>query len=89
MSEIDGRRNRDRDAESGQYREHATDDDLLAAVRDHAPASSREVAETVGLKRDSAYKRLTRLRDDTGRVESKKAGRSLIWFPADAPEADV
>jgi predicted ArsR family transcriptional regulator len=68
--------------DSGRYSTRYTDEDFLAAVRDHMPAATSEVAEHVGCVRQNADRRLRALRE-RGRVESKKIGASLVWFTAD------
>ena len=68
---------RDRDS-SGRFKPEVSDKEILDAVRDHEPAGTSEVAESVGLARQNADYRLRKLRD-AGRVESKKVGRSLVW----------
>lgn len=63
----------------GQYSSEHTDEDVIAAVRAHDPAATSEVAEELGIQRQSADYRLRKLRDE-GRVNSKKIGASLVWF---------
>lgn len=58
-----------------------TDEEVLNAVRKREPAGTREVAEELGIVRQSADYRLRNLRDE-GRVRSKKVGRELIWMIA-------
>lgn len=55
--------------------------DYLDAVRQHSPASTREVAEAVGVTRQGADYRLRQLREE-GKVRSKTVGRELIWMLA-------
>lgn len=57
-------------------------DEYLQAVADHEPAGTREVADAVGVARQSAEYRLKQLRD-AGRVESKKIGGVLVWMLPD------
>lgn len=57
---------------------HHSVDEYLDAVREHEPASTREVADAVGVTRQGADYRLRQLSDE-GLVESKLAGNSLIW----------
>lgn len=68
--------------DSGRYSTRYTDKDFLAAVREHSPAATSEVAEHVGCVRQNADRRLRELRE-RGTVESKKIGASLVWFVAD------
>lgn len=62
--------------------ERHSDDEYLDAVREHEPASTREIAETVGVARQSADYRLRNL-EEQGKVTSKKIGNSLAWHLAD------
>lgn len=55
------------------------EEDYLDAIRDNEPASTREVAEAVGVTRQGADWRLRRLEDE-GKVRSKLAGNSLVWM---------
>lgn len=64
-----------------------SDDEYLDAVRDYEPAATSEVAEAVGVTRQSADYRLRRLEDE-GKVTSKRIGNSLAWRLAEA-EADA
>lgn len=66
--------------ETGQYTAKYAEADILAAVREHAPAATSEVAEAVGFARQNADYRLRRLADD-GKVRSKKVGPTLVWLP--------
>jgi DNA-binding Lrp family transcriptional regulator len=72
----------------GRFTPEHTDTDILAAVRAHEPAATSEVADEVGMTRQGADRRLRRLRD-TGRVNSKKIGASLVWFVRDHAHADA
>jgi predicted ArsR family transcriptional regulator len=67
--------------ESGQYTSKYAEDDILAAVREHTPAATSEVAEAVGFARQNADYRLRRLADE-GKVQRKKVGPTLVWLPA-------
>lgn len=66
--------------DAGQYTVKYAEEDVLAAVREHAPAATREVAEAVGFTRQNADYRLRRLADE-GKVRRKKVGPTLIWMP--------
>ncbi|AFO57567.1 hypothetical protein NJ7G_2332 [Natrinema sp. J7-2] len=55
-----------------------TDEDVLNAVREHEPAGTKEVADQLGIARQSADYRLRRLLDE-GQVSKKKVGNSLVW----------
>ena len=71
---------------SGQFEPEVSDSEILDAVRENEPAGTTEVSDAVGLARQNADYRLRQLRD-TGRVESKKVGQSLVWMLADESEA--
>jgi predicted transcriptional regulator len=74
--------NTKRDEDSGKLTEQYSDEDFLRAVAKHEPASTREIAEAVGCSRRNADVRLRKL-EDGGKVGSKMAGNSLIWFTAE------
>ena len=63
----------------GRYRKQHTDNEVLAAVQEHEPAATSEVAAELGIARQSADYRLRNLREE-GCIESKKIGASLVWF---------
>ena len=62
----------------GRFAPEHSDEELVDAVREYEPAGTSEVAERVGLARQSADYRLRKLAD-AGRVRSKKVGGSLVW----------
>lgn len=64
--------------ERGRYAPRHPDEEILNAVREREPAGTAEVADTVGIARQSADYRLRKLAD-VGRVRSKKVGGSLVW----------
>lgn len=68
---------RDRN-DRGRYTEEYDSDDFLRAVEEHEPASTTEVAATVGCVRQNADYRLRQLEAE-GKVTSKKVGPSLVW----------
>lgn len=70
----------DRDPD-GRYAPRVDDDDLLAAVEEHEPAATSEIADALGVTRQAADYRLRALVDD-GLVAKKKIGASLVWFRA-------
>lgn len=72
----------EQDENTGQIKQKYPDSVFIEAVRDHAPASTSEVGEAVGCSLENAYRRLKHL-EETGEIESKMAGNSLIWFPAE------
>ena len=57
-------------------------DDYLNAIRQHAPASTKEIADSVGVTRQGADYRLRKLEDE-GIVQSKMVGNSLVWMVAE------
>lgn len=67
-----------------------SDDEYVDAVRAHSPASTKEVADQVGVTRQGADYRLRELAED-GKVVKKMAGNSLIWMVGDvsAPAEDA
>lgn len=68
---------RDRN-ERGRFEEEYNSEDFLSAVQEHEPATTTEVADTVGCVRQNADYRLRRLKGE-GLVQSKKVGPSLVW----------
>jgi predicted ArsR family transcriptional regulator len=65
--------------------EHA-DEEILDVVRGHAPASAKEIADTVGCSRQNADRRLRQLRE-RGAGASKKPGPALVWWLGDSASA--
>ena len=64
--------------EGGQFQPEYTDGEVVKAVEQNDPAGTTEVADELGIARQSADYRLHRLLDD-GRVSKKKVGNSLVW----------
>lgn len=73
----------DRDSQ-GRFTQRHADEDVLEAVREHEPAATSEVADELGVVRQSADYRLRRL-EDAGQVASKKIAASLVWFTVEDP----
>lgn len=71
---------RDRD-EGGRFQSDVSDDEILSALREIGTAGTADVAEAVGLTRQSADRRLRKL-EDNGTVRSTKIGGSLAWSVA-------
>ena len=59
-----------------------SDEEYLDAVREHEPAATSEIAQVVGVARQSAGYRLRKLEDER-KVASKTIGNSLAWSLAD------
>lgn len=74
----------DRD-ERGRFSPEHADADVLAAVQDHTPAATSEVASDLGIARQSADYRLQKLADE-GRIHHKKIGASAVWTPVEDGE---
>lgn len=70
-----GERERD---EQGQFEREHSDEEFLEAVREHEPASTTEIAEAVGVARQSASYRLELLEEE-GLVVKKKVGPANVW----------
>ena len=62
--------------------ERHSDEEYLDAVHEHEPAATSEIAQAVGVARQSADYRLRKLEDER-KVASKKIGNSLAWSLAD------
>lgn len=71
-----GERERD---EQGQFEREHSDEEFLEAVRECEPGSTTEIAEMVGVARQSASYRLELLEED-GLVEKKKVGPAVVWL---------
>lgn len=65
--------------DKGRIAQKYLDDDFLDAVQAQEPASTSEVADSVGCTRRNAYERLNDL-EDAGLVQSKMIGNSLTWM---------
>lgn len=63
----------------GRFRREHDDEEFVTAVREHAPARTREVAEAVGCTAEGARKRLLAL-EDAGRVQGKDMGAATAWM---------
>lgn len=59
-----------------------TDQQFIEAVREGAE-TTREVAETLGMTRTGALKRLRQLRDD-GRLDCREIGDTFVWSTPDS-----
>lgn len=68
---------RDRD-EAGRFDKEYSDEDILEAVENYEPAATTEVANELGIARQSADYRLQQL-NDQGLVSVKKVGGVLVW----------
>lgn len=58
------------------------DEAFIRAVRDHDPASTKEIATELGCTRRTAENRLKTLREK-GILRSKSIGRTLVWMVED------
>lgn len=65
--------------DNGRYTAKYNGEKILDAVREHAPASTKEIADAVGCARQNADRRLRELRE-RGAVASKKIGPALVWW---------
>jgi Mn-dependent DtxR family transcriptional regulator len=72
-----------RDAETGRYTDKYPPEEILRAIWDlSGRAATSEVAEAVGGSRDTIYKKLQSMEDES-LVESRKAGGIRVWSFAD------
>lgn len=75
---------KDRDEESGEYRDTYSNEAFINALSDlGGTAGTREVAEQIGCHRDTARRRLTELVEE-GTVQRRTVGDSTLWLLADA-----
>jgi predicted transcriptional regulator len=58
------------------------DEEFIQAVREYNPASTSEVAESVGCTRRNADIRLKKLAEE-GQVKQKKIAASQVWVVAE------
>jgi len=70
--------------DDGTWSRGFDDEEFLDAISEPGIGTAK-VAEEVGCKRNTAYKRLKQLEDD-GLVEGEPVGNSLIWRPANEEE---
>lgn len=68
--------------EQGEYEPTYSDADILKAVEKHEPASTKQVADELGMVRQSADYRLRKLLKKEA-VVKKKIGNSLAWSTSD------
>jgi predicted ArsR family transcriptional regulator len=68
---------RERDSESGRFKQVYSDEKLLSLLQDTRLATS-EVAEELNCHRTTAHEKLRGLEDD-GLVQAHSAGNTLIW----------
>ena len=75
---------RERD-DQGQFSEEASDDEILAAIRDaEFPAvTARWVADTFGIARSPAHQRLKQLHERGDLERGKLSPRVVIWWIPD------
>ena len=62
----------------GHFQAEHADQEYLAAVAEHEPAGTAEIAATVGVTRQNADRRLRRLRE-AEQLSCKKIGTALVW----------
>ena len=74
-------RDRERN-DRGRFESEHTDEAIVEAVRKHEPAGTSEVADELGIARQSADYRLRKLLDE-GRVSKQEIGNSLAWSVRD------
>lgn len=69
----------DRDTDTGQYVAEYPAEAFFAAIRELGrDASTSAIADEVGCKYDTAYKKLIRL-EDAGEVRSRKIASARLW----------
>ena len=70
---------KDRDPDSGQFTKAVGDDALVAHIEEQGGASTSEAATHFDYDRPTAYRRLTKLREQDV-VDSREVGNSLLWL---------
>jgi predicted ArsR family transcriptional regulator len=74
----------ERDDETGQFATAYPDSAAVEAITDAGgAATTQEVADSIGCRRETAYKKLVRLENE-GRVRSRKVGNARLWTTAEA-----
>ena len=69
----------DRDDDSGKYTATYDTEEFIAAIRDtDGMTGTQDVADRVGCKYETAYKRLRQLEED-GEVSSEKVANARVW----------
>jgi|APHM01.1.fsa_nt_gi hypothetical protein len=76
---------------NGEWVSTVTDADLIAAVQEHSPAATSEVADDIDMTRVGAHKRLNKLLDaeHSRGLQKKKIGASVVWFVSDESDSDT
>ena len=70
---------RERDEESGRFSEEYPRKLFVQAIEaEGGQAGTSEIADRVGCIRETAYKKLVRMEEDS-EVSSRKFGNSLVW----------
>ncbi|ELZ21065.1 hth domain-containing protein [Halosimplex carlsbadense 2-9-1] len=71
--------NPERDNETGKFTVKYPREDFLEAIRKNGGmAGTSDIAESIGVIRETAYKKLKRMEED-GEVNSQRVGNSLVW----------
>ena len=83
VSELTPMPGAERDEDTGQFATTYPDDAAIGAIADAGgTATTQEVADAIGSRRETAYKKLVRL-EDAGRVGSRKVGNARLWSVTD------
>lgn len=73
----------ERQREGGSYSREYEDSEFLEAVREHAPATTGDVADAVGCHRATARRRLETLAEE-GRLDKKRVSTTTVWTLKDS-----
>ena len=66
--------------DTGRFQSEFDDDEIIEAISNMQPtAGTADIAEELGVTRQSADYRLRRLEEE-GRIRKETVGRTLIWF---------
>lgn len=78
--------NPERDEETGKFTEAYPREEFIEAIeKQGGMAGTTDIAEEVGVIRETAYKKLQRMEKE-GEVQSQKIGNSLIWTVTNGSE---
>lgn len=78
---------RQRSDYNGRYESEYPVEDVIDALSDLGRATSPEIAERIGSKRVTAYRKLQRM-EERNEVTSRKIGGNRIWRLPDNPKGD-
>jgi IclR helix-turn-helix domain. len=73
---------KERDSDSGQFTQTATDGDVMDHVQETGGVATAELAEAFDVTRPTAYRWLCDLEEE-GEVSRREVGSNLLWLPVE------